>query len=50
MVDRELREAGPLEKTYFERHRKRTNCDCELAERRGSRLFGITTARSVERA
>lgn len=41
MVDRDVRKAGPLEKTYFKRHRKRTHCDCELAERRGSWLFGI---------
>jgi|ERR687894_329963 hypothetical protein len=40
MVDRELPKAGTLEKTYFKRHSKRTNCDGKVAERRGSWLFG----------
>lgn len=41
MVDRELSKAGTLEKTYFKRHWKRTNCDGMIAVRRGSWLFGI---------
>lgn len=41
MVNRDLHKAGSLERTYFKRHRKQTNCDCKVAERRGSWLFGI---------